>query len=60
MKTSKITKKPDGRGMSPGGDMVNRDHLIEITEGGKVIDSAYFPTKAEAQEWAKTLYGIEE
>lgn len=48
------TKHPDG---SEREDKADRQWLAEITdETGAVVDSAYFPTKASAAQWARDLY----
>lgn len=48
-KTKKVVRKPDGP---------DREFLVEIKEGGEVVDAAYFPTEKAAHEWAGTLYNL--
>ena len=56
-KTSKITNKPDGKGLTGymGKDGTNEVHdrkfLAEVFEDDRLIDSAYHPTKEAAESW---------
>lgn len=65
MKKLKVTRKPDGKGFTGrtkedgSQEEVNRTHLAEIVdEDGNLVDSAYFPTVGEAQQWASDLYKL--